>query len=122
MNEVKIKGKVHNIKKVDTKTGTNMTRASLGISRKDKKSGEWNTEWFNIVAFGPAAETLSNTHDKSQVIVTGYLKQSSWTDKDGNKKSDIQIVANSIEQLADTETAVKRSVDTTQADFNDIPF
>lgn len=55
------------------------------------------TSFFNIVAWRTLAEDGGNTLSKgSKVVVTGRLEQRSYEDKEGNKKSIIEVVADNI--------------------------
>ncbi|MBM4074571.1 MAG: single-stranded DNA-binding protein [Planctomycetes bacterium] len=55
------------------------------------------TSFFNIVAWRTLAEDGGNTLAKgSKVVVTGRLEQRSYEDKEGNKKSVTEVVADNI--------------------------
>ena len=55
------------------------------------------TSFFNIVAWRTLAEDGGNVLSKgSKVVVTGRLEQRSYEDKEGNKKSVIEVVADNI--------------------------
>ena len=53
--------------------------------------------YFNIVAWRTLAEDAGNSLAKgTKVIVTGRLEQRSYEDKEGNKKSVVEVVADNI--------------------------
>ena len=55
------------------------------------------TSYFNIVAWGYMAENTANILEKGLgVIVVGSLEQRSWEDKDGQKRSTVEIKAQEI--------------------------
>jgi single-strand DNA-binding protein len=55
------------------------------------------TEWHRIVAWGRLAEFCSEYLRKGrQVFVEGRLQTRQWDDKEGNKRSTVEIVARSI--------------------------
>jgi len=55
------------------------------------------TSFFNIVAWRTLAEDGGNVLAKgSKVVVTGRLEQRSWEDKEGQKRSTIEVVADNI--------------------------
>lgn len=55
------------------------------------------TSYFNIVAWRTLAEDGGNVLGKgAKVVVTGRLEQRSYDDKEGNKKSIVEVVADSI--------------------------
>ena len=71
---------------------------TIGVTRYYKnKAGEKVTETsqFSVVAFGSMCKRPLK--DGSDVRIVGRLKQNKWTDKDGMKHSEVQIVAEHIE-------------------------
>ena len=69
------------------------TRKFSGEDGKDKEE----TSFFDVTCFGTLAENIANSVTKgTRVIVTGRLAQNSWEDKDGNKRSKVEIVADEI--------------------------
>ena len=55
------------------------------------------TSFFNIVAWRSLAEDGGNVLAKgSKVVVTGRLEQRSWEDKEGNKRSTVEVLADNI--------------------------
>lgn len=58
------------------------------------------TEWFDIVAWGPLAEICKQHLVKgSRVYIEGRLKTRNWTDSDGQRHSQIEVVANEMIML-----------------------
>ena len=63
----------------------------------NKATNEKETDFIDIVAFGGTAEHLAKWFAKGKmVIVSGRLQIRSWTDKDGNKRRNAEVVANSV--------------------------
>lgn len=55
------------------------------------------TSFFNIVAWRTLAEDGGNVLAKgSKVVVTGRLEQRSWEDKEGQKRSTVEVLADNI--------------------------
>ena len=53
--------------------------------------------YFNVVCWRYLAEDTANVVEKGiGVIVSGRLEQRSWEDKDGNKRSTVELVAESV--------------------------
>jgi single-strand DNA-binding protein len=82
-------------------TTKGVAQASFGIavSRRYQVNGEWQeqTSFFNVVAWRDMAENASSSLTKgSRVIVTGRLEQRSYEDKQGEKRSVVEIVADEI--------------------------
>jgi single-strand DNA-binding protein len=103
------------------------------VTGKDGEKREL-TEWHQIVAWGRLAEVCSEYLSKGRsVYVEGRLRTRQWEDKDGNKRSRTEVIAQVIQMLgAPTERTKGRAegdfegVDYDQADesfgSDDIPF
>ena len=53
--------------------------------------------YFNVVGWRYLAEDTANVIEKGMgVIVSGRLEQRSWEDKEGNKRSTVELVAENI--------------------------
>ncbi|OEJ17944.1 single-stranded DNA-binding protein, partial [Brachyspira hampsonii] len=63
--------------------------------------------YFDIVAFGKLAETVSKYLIKGkQVLICGTLRQERWQDKNTNTtKSKVRIIMQSMQMLADKKEA-----------------
>jgi single-strand DNA-binding protein len=73
---------------------------SLAVNRRTKKDENWEDEasFFDVVAFGKTAEGKAEYLGKGkQVLVEGELVQRRWEDKDGQKRSKVEIYANGIQ-------------------------
>ena len=74
--------------------GTAIARYSLAVNRSYKRDGEPEADFINIVAFGNRGEFASKYFKKGrQVVVVGELRINSFTDRDGNKRQSIDVVA-----------------------------
>ena len=84
-----------------TPNGTPVAGFGIAVNRRyqDKQSGEWveDTSFFNITAWFKLAENCAESLSKGdRVLVTGRLSQRSWEDKNGQKRSVVEIVANVV--------------------------
>ena len=83
-----------------TSGGTNILDFGIAVNDRVKdSSGNWTdyANFFDIVVFGNRAESLSKILTKGmRVAVNGKLRYSSWQ-KDGSKRSKIEIIANDID-------------------------
>ena len=62
-----------------------------------KESGERQTDFIDVVAWRNTAEFVSKYFTKGQMTaVTGRLQIRDWTDKDGNKRRNAEVVAENI--------------------------
>lgn len=96
MNQVIILGNITNdLELRATSTGTNIVSFNLAV-RRDKD----NTDFIPCSAFGKTAELLNKYCSKgSKLAVSGSLRQNSYTDKEGNKKSSLNVLVNTIQLL-----------------------
>jgi single-strand DNA-binding protein len=82
-------------------SGQAALRLAVAVSRKwtNRQTNEQQeqTSYFDIQAYGSLAENCANSLQKgSRVVVTGRMEQRSYEDKDGNKRSAFEIVADEI--------------------------
>lgn len=70
----------------------------IAVARNFKNSdGEYDTDFFNCVTFGSGAEFLEKYFSKGDsVIVSGALSTNKWTDKNGNNRTETNIVATNV--------------------------
>lgn len=103
MNVVVISGGLgHDPELKSTQGGTPVLNFSVAVSdgRKNSQTGQWEdiTHWIDVVMFGRRADSLSKILRKGmKVTVFGKLSQSKWEDKNGNKRSKVEVVANDVE-------------------------
>ena len=82
-------------------TGNNIPVASftLAVDRdyRDKASGEKQTDFIPVVAWRNTAEFAAKYFAKGRMaVVSGSLQMRKWTDKDGNKRTYAEIMAENI--------------------------
>ncbi|QBD80128.1 single-stranded DNA-binding protein [Ktedonosporobacter rubrisoli] len=86
-----------------TPTGVAVTKFSLAVNRISKSpSGERQeeTDWFNIVTWRQLAETCNTyLHKGQKVYIEGRLTQRKYTDKEGNQRTAVEVIANDMEML-----------------------
>ncbi len=82
-----------------TQTGTAVASFTLAVDRdfKDKNSGERATDFINVVAWRQTGEFVSRYFTKGRMaVVEGRLQMRDWTDKDGNKRTTAEVVADNV--------------------------
>ena len=72
--------------------------ASFGLAWNRKgQNDEEIVSFFDITCWRGLAENVAESITKgSRVVVYGRLDQSSWEDKEGNKRSKVEIVADDV--------------------------
>lgn len=93
---------------------------SVAYTPRSKQGDQWvdgETMWFRVVQFGAKAEaTVDGIRKGDSVIVTGELKQSTYTDKEGKEKTSLEIVADNIGLLPRLIKTNRVSTETQEAD------
>lgn len=81
-----------------TQSGVAVTSFRIACDRDFKsQSGEKGTDWIDIVAWRNTAEFVSKYFTKGRMaIVEGRLQTRDWTDKDGNKRTAVEVVADNV--------------------------
>ena len=82
-----------------TQTGTPVASFRLAVDRdfKDKTTGEKATDWIDVVAWRQTAEFVSRFFTKGRLaVVEGRLQMRDWTDRDGNKRTSAEVVADNV--------------------------
>ena len=74
--------------------GTLIVTASIAVHSSYKVGEEWKerTDWFRLVAFGEAGEALCRFGKGERVHVQGRLQSSDYTDREGQKRSSVEVV------------------------------
>lgn len=79
----------------ETRGGKQMTTVSIAVDAG--RTGEDSiTEWIGVVAFGAASESLSRHVKGDLVTVMGVLTKSTFTGRDGQKRSGWSVAAEAI--------------------------
>lgn len=81
-----------------TGSGTAVTSFSLAVDRDFKsQSGEKETDFIDIVAWKNTAEFVSRYFTKGRMaVVEGRLQIRDWTDRDGSKRRNAEVVADNV--------------------------
>ena len=103
INQVSITGNLTRQPEIrTTQSGTSVL--SFGIAVNDRRKvadGQWADEpnFFECVTFGNRAKALGDILTKGmKVAISGKLHYSSW-EKDGQKHSKVDIIANDVELM-----------------------
>ncbi|MCK5117719.1 MAG: single-stranded DNA-binding protein [Candidatus Aegiribacteria sp.] len=104
INKVIISGNL--VRDPDTRileNGTHLAKMSIANNQRYRdKNGEWQekTCYVNIIAWRKTAELVSEFCRKgSPVLIEGELVFNSWEDRDGNKRSQVEVNARRIQFL-----------------------
>ena len=92
--------------------------------RKNQQTGEWEDypNFIDCTMFGTRAEKLAGMLTKgTKVCILGKLRYMSW-EKDGQKHSKVDIIANDVELLQNRKPQQEQYQPTPQDVYDDIPF
>lgn len=81
-----------------TSTNTPVAALTLAVDRDFKgQDGEKATDFVDVVAWRGTAEFAAKYFAKGRMaVVSGRLQMRNWTDKDGNKRTSAEVVAENI--------------------------
>ncbi len=114
-----------------TASGTAMCRFGLAVNRryKDPKSGEWkdDTTFVNCVIWREAGERVGKVVKKgTPVHVEGRLRSYDFQDKEGNKRSGIEVEARRVQILEKASSAGSSGVGEPEpsagVEIEEVPF
>ena len=84
-----------------TPQGTAVCKFTVATSERRKdKSGEQvdHTTWFRVSVWGKQAEVVNQYLAKGrQVYVEGRLRQEEYTDRDGNRRTSLEVFAQDVQ-------------------------
>lgn len=112
-----------------TGTGTAVTSFTIACDR-DFGKGEKETDFIECVAWKNTAEFVSKYFKKgSMAVVSGRLQIRKWTDKDGNKRSTAEVIADNVYfgeskngNFSDNTPAPAQDFLPMDGDDSDLPF
>lgn len=113
VNHVTFAGKVQDVSDIRQAGGSKVCTVRLYQSYPKKKSddgtvSEWDSDWVTVQAWGQAAEVCQTLEKKQEIIVEGRLKYDQWTDKEGNKRSDLKINASFVHKPHTGQAATQK--------------
>jgi single-strand DNA-binding protein len=77
-------------------------RVAVNGRRKDNESGQWvdKPNYFNVKVWGAQGENAAKYLAKGRpVAIDGRLDWREWTDKEGNKRQSVDIIADTVQFL-----------------------
>ncbi len=82
----------------NTQSGVSVTSFTLAVDRSYAKAGtERQTDFINVVAWRSTAEFVCRYFTKGQMMaVSGPIQTRNYEDKQGNKRTAFEIVANDV--------------------------
>ncbi len=104
----------------NTQTGTSVANLGIAVNRQfTNKQGEREADFFNIVAWDKLADLCGQYLKKgSGVAIDGRLQSRTWDTKDGQRRTTVEVVADSVQFLnrapATAETSTQETSKTAE--------
>lgn len=81
-----------------TPNGVSVIRFQLAVDRQYQAKGQdRQADFIDCIAWRQTAEFISQYfHKGSMIAVSGSIQTANYTDKDGNKRKQVEVVANNV--------------------------
>ena len=131
MNKIIINGRLTKDVEVKvTQNNTKIANISVAVRRNYKNSeGNYDSDFFNVTAFGNQAEFLEKYFKKGQeILISGHLQNRSWETESGEKRYATDIIVETIDFIGSkqnntSELENKPEVEVKEEDkSDDLPF
>lgn len=96
LNHITIMGRLtKDVELRRTGSGLSVASFTIAVARdRPNSSGERETDFIDCVAWRGLGEFISrNFQSGSMIIVSGRLEIRTWTDRDGNKRRNAEVIA-----------------------------
>lgn len=111
-----------------TPSGVSVIRFQLAVDRRYSKGEEKQADFIDCTAWRQTAEFVSRYfHKGSMIAVEGAIQTDSYTDKDGNNRKSVTVIANNVsfcgsKAESNTNTNQSRPDEFEDIDDDDLPF
>lgn len=113
LNQISVQGRIVRDPELRrTASGKAVTSFTLACDRdfKNQQTGEKEVDFIECVAWGGTAEMVEKYFHKGQMAVaTGRLQLRDWTDKNGQKRRQAEILVNNIYFCGSKESGTQAS-------------
>lgn len=116
----------------ETNSGVAVCRFSIAVNRRRTSAeAEQQTDFFNVTAWRGLADTISRFCKKgNKIAVTGQIQIRTYEDREGAKKTAVDVVAEEVEFLSPKSNDEARTAEEPKKkpalqafeDDSDIPF
>lgn len=116
----------------ETNSGVAVCRFSIAVNRRRASAdAEQQTDFFNVTAWRGLAETVSRYCKKgNKIAVSGQIQIRQYEDREGAKKTAVDVVAEEVEFLSQNPNNEARTQETPKKkpalqafeDDSDLPF
>ena len=133
LNKIVLQGRLtDNLELRHTQSNTAVASGTIAVQRSRKdNNGEYQSDFCSVVLWSKLAEHASTWFHKGDMcIVSGRLESRDWQDKNGNKRTATEIIAEEVlfGGSKSTGKAEEKPAESEQGGFeevdgeNDLPF
>lgn len=108
-----------------TDSGKSVASFTVAVDRDFSPNGQKETDFIDCVAWQKTGEFVANYFSKGKmIVVSGRLQIRSWNDKDGNKRRNAEVVAESCYFCEKKDSGNNQAADFALLDGDDsnLPF
>lgn len=107
-----------------TQNGIEVTSFTVAVQRSfADANGEKQTDFINVVAWRKTAEFVCKYFTKGQMIaLQGSIQTRKYEDKDGNKRTTVEIVASDVSFCGEKKESTNAFADADDDHLEDLPF
>ena len=113
LNQIAIQGRlVRDPERRRTASGKAVTSFTLACDRdfKNQQTGEKEVDFIECVAWGGTAEMVEKYfHEGQMAVATGRLQLRDWTDKNGQKRRQAEILVSNVYFCGSKESGTQAS-------------
>lgn len=105
-----------------TTDGKSVCNFSVAVNRRRKPDGTQETDFFRVSAWNGQGESCAKyLHKGSKVAVVGSVSGYGYTDKQGNPKASLELLASDVEFLSARESNVDKQTGFEKVDV-EVPY
>ena len=90
-----------------TQGGVSVSSFNIAVNRRFKgENGQQDVDFISIVAWRQQAEFVCKYFKKGQaILICGQIQTRPWTDKQGNKRTAVEVVADEVSFVGSKESS-----------------
>ena len=100
MNRICLIGRMGRDPEIRDVGSTTVAEFTMAVNRRVKTDGQNDADWFRIKVWGKSAEFVADYLTKGRLVsVEGRIETRKWTDKEGNDREIMEVIADNVQGL-----------------------